>query len=357
MACSLAVASSSIAVASPATQLLSSASNNVSTSIRFAPLGSRVAISRRQVIQVSAKLDQQVAENAVTKLAEMFKDEKTQNGTATVMAGALFASLANVGSASAAQEVLQLADADARGLSLLVVLVPAIGWVLFNILQPALNQFNKMRGAKSFIGAMGLGAAASLLASPQADAVEEVVAQAAGVDARPISVFILIAAALGWVLFNIAGPALNQFDKMKNVKGVIGAAGLGAAASLLVAPHADAAQEFALLGAEASTDARPLILLVVLGPAIGWVLFNILKPALNQFDKMKSKKSVIGAMGLGAASLLAAPQSEAAQEIAQLATDYRPLVLALPVVAAAGWVLFNIAGPALNQVKKMQGKK
>jgi len=34
---------------------------------------------------------------------------------------------------------------DNRGLLLLIVVTPAIGWVLFNILQPALNQLNRMR--------------------------------------------------------------------------------------------------------------------------------------------------------------------------------------------------------------------
>ena len=34
---------------------------------------------------------------------------------------------------------------DNRGTLLLIVVLPAIGWVLYNILQPALNQLNRMR--------------------------------------------------------------------------------------------------------------------------------------------------------------------------------------------------------------------
>ncbi len=60
---------------------------------------------------------------------------------------------------------------------------------------------------------------------------------------------------------------------------------------------------------------------------------------------------VAAGLGLSAALLLASEKAEAAQEITQLAaSDNRftiILTLFLPVV---GWVLFNIAGPALNQL-------
>ncbi|WVZ95335.1 hypothetical protein U9M48_041116 [Paspalum notatum var. saurae] len=51
---------------------------------------------------------------------------------------------------AAAQDLAALAAAaapadDNRGLLLLIVVAPAIGWVLYNILQPALNQLNRMR--------------------------------------------------------------------------------------------------------------------------------------------------------------------------------------------------------------------
>lgn len=89
-------------------------------------------------------------------------------------------------------------------------------------------------------------------------------------------------------MFNILQPALNQINKMRggSTKGLIGAAGLSAAAaSLLAAPQADAqVQEFV----ELAGDSRPLILLFILAPAVGWVLFNILQPALNQINKMRT---------------------------------------------------------------------
>ncbi|GAQ87690.1 photosystem II ycf32 [Klebsormidium nitens] len=153
---------------------------------------------------------------------------------------------------------------------------------------PGLNQFNKMRGAKAVVGGLGLGAAASLFAAPSADAAQEFAQLAEGADYRPLILLVVLGPAVGWVLFNILQPALNQFKKMTNKKGVIGAIGLGAVASALAGPSsADAAQEFAQLAE--GTDSRPLILLLVLAPALGWVAFNILKPALRQLEQALAK--------------------------------------------------------------------
>lgn len=114
------------------------------------------------------------------------------------------------------QEIATIADSDARGLILAGVLLPAIGWVLFNILQPALSQINKMRGGSSrgLIGAAGLSAAAaSLLAAPQADAQVQEFAELAA-DSRPLILLFILVPAVGWVLFNILQPALKQIDNM-----------------------------------------------------------------------------------------------------------------------------------------------
>lgn len=49
---------------------------------------------------------------------------------------------------ASANEIGMIAEAtgsDNRGQLLLLVVLPAIGWVLYNILQPALNQLNRMR--------------------------------------------------------------------------------------------------------------------------------------------------------------------------------------------------------------------
>jgi len=71
---------------------------------------------------------------------------------AAAVAGAFFQALASSDAAVAAQQrvadVAAAADAggsDNRGQLLLFVVAPAIGWVLYNILQPALNQLNRMR--------------------------------------------------------------------------------------------------------------------------------------------------------------------------------------------------------------------
>jgi photosystem II PsbY protein len=284
---------------------------------------------------------------------------------ANTIAGAMFAAMATSESAMAAQQIMALAEGDNRVVALLIPLVPAIGWVLFNILKPALNQVDKMRSAKGLVAGAGLGALATLVAAPHADAVQEI-AQVADSDARGLIIIGLLLPAIGWVLFNILRPALNQIEKMQggntgktSKRSVIGALGLGGA-SMLLAPHADAAQEIANV---ADSDSRGLIIIGLLLPAIGWVLFNILKPALNQVNKMvegnsgvKKSRGIIGVTGISAAaaSLLAAPEADAqVQEIAQLGADTRPLILLFILAPAIGWVLFNILKPALNQVNKM----
>jgi photosystem II PsbY protein len=205
----------------------------------------------------------------------------------TALAASLFSMLATSPSANAAQEVMQLAT-DARPALLLFPLAAAIGWVLFNILQPGLNQFNKMRGVKAVAGGLGLGAAASLFATPSADAAQEFAQLAEGSDYRPLILLVILGPAIGWVLFNILQPALRQFDNMNKKRSIVGFLGLGAAASALAMPtSADAAQEFAQLAE--GTDSRPLILLLVLAPALGWVAFNILKPALRQLEQAINK--------------------------------------------------------------------
>jgi photosystem II PsbY protein len=54
---------------------------------------------------------------------------------------------------------------------------------------------------------------------------------------------------------------------------------------------------------------------------------------------------------MGAALLLASEKADAAQEIAQLAaSDNRFAIIATLFLPVVGWVLFNIGGPALNQL-------
>jgi len=124
------------------------------------------------------------------------------------------------------------------------------------------------------------------------------------------------------------------------------------ATSFLAAGNAHAATEIANI---AAGDGRTGLLFLPVAAALGWVAFNIAGPALNQLDKMNSKKSI--AAGLGLATLLAAQNADAATEAMQLAAgDGRTGLLFLPVAAALGWVGFNITGPALNQLDKMNNK-
>ncbi|MQL41372.1 photosystem II protein Y, partial [Escherichia coli] len=75
----------------------------------------------------------------------------------TTIAGAIFSSLGSCDAAFAAQQIAEIAEGDNRGLALLLPIIPAIAWVLFNILQPALNQINRMRSTKGVIIGLGLG--------------------------------------------------------------------------------------------------------------------------------------------------------------------------------------------------------
>ncbi|WVZ09029.1 hypothetical protein V8G54_022375 [Vigna mungo] len=121
--------------------------------------------------------------------------------------------------AFAASQIAQIAEGDNRGLALLLPVVPALAWVLFNILQPALNQVNRMRSSKGVMVGLGLGLGASgLVWSPEASASEMglIADAAAGSDNRGQLLLLVVAPAIGWVLFNILQPALNQLNRMRS---------------------------------------------------------------------------------------------------------------------------------------------
>ncbi|CAD7698000.1 unnamed protein product [Ostreobium quekettii] len=156
---------------------------------------------------------------------------------ATALSAAV-STLFAAGSVQAAQEVALVADNDIRLGSVFLILLPALGWVLFNILEPAQNQLDRMQGGKPKV------------AAPK--------------------------------------PKPKKVVKKKVIKRAV-VAGLGLAASgLLATQSADAAT---LMGQVAESDNRLGGLLLLLLPAVGWVLFNILEPAQNQYDAMvKGKK-------------------------------------------------------------------
>eukprot|EP00890_Picochlorum_soloecismus_P003594 jgi/Picsp_1/4235/NSC_01744-R1_photosystem ii protein len=198
--------------------------------------------------------------------------------------------------------------------------------------------------------------AAPLMLSQSAHAATEMMNLADG-DSRAGLLVFPVAAALGWVGFNIAGPALNQLNTMseKSKKGLLTGLGLGLA-SLMAAQGADAATEVMNV---AAGDSRAGLLVFPVAAALGWVGFNIAGPALNQLNTMseKSNKGLAAGLGLGLASLMAAQGADAATEMMNVADgDSRAGLLLFPVAAALGWVGFNIAGPALNQLNTMSEK-
>ena len=112
----------------------------------------------------------------------------------------------------------------------------------------------------------------------------------------------------------------------------------------------------------AGGDSRALIFLLILGPALGWVAFNILRPGLNQLNDMqvkneKMKKGVPLGLGLSAAALAGMPeQADAATELMQTAGLDSRLIIFGAFVPVLGWVAYNILKPGLNQLEDMQKK-
>lgn len=138
--------------------------------------------------------------------------------TGAAIAGAIFTTLSSCEPAFAAQQIAEIAEGDNRGIALLLPLIPAIAWVLFNILQPALNQINRMRQTKGVIVGLGLGglAASGFISTPDASASEIAMIADATSDNRGTLLLIVVAPAILWVLYNILQPALNQINKMRS---------------------------------------------------------------------------------------------------------------------------------------------
>ncbi|KAJ4960602.1 hypothetical protein NE237_020512 [Protea cynaroides] len=137
----------------------------------------------------------------------------------TAIAGAIFSTLSSCDPAMAAQQIAEIAEGDNRGLALLLPIIPAIAWVLFNILQPALNQINRMRSSKGIIVGLGLGgglAVSSFLSTPSASASEIAMIADASNDNRGLLLLFVVAPAIFWVLYNILQPALNQINRMRS---------------------------------------------------------------------------------------------------------------------------------------------
>ncbi|XP_031263875.1 photosystem II core complex proteins psbY, chloroplastic [Pistacia vera] len=135
----------------------------------------------------------------------------------TAIAGAIFSTLSSCDAAFAAQQIAEIAEGDNRGLALLLPIIPAIGWVLFNILQPALNQINKMRSTKGVIIGLGLGGLAGLMSMPPHASASEIAMLAdATNDNRGQLLLFVVAPAILWVLYNILQPALNQINRMRS---------------------------------------------------------------------------------------------------------------------------------------------
>ena len=169
----------------------------------------------------SSKLIPNLKPITTTKPISLLSIQNLPKGlTSSALAGAIFATISASEPALAAQQIAQIAEGDNRGLALLLPIIPAIAWVLFNIFQPALNQINRMVN-KSVIISLGLGglAASGFVSTPEASANEMAMigeAAAKAGDSRGQLLLIVVAPAILWVLYNILQPALNQLNKMRS---------------------------------------------------------------------------------------------------------------------------------------------
>ncbi|RDX57938.1 Photosystem II core complex proteins psbY, chloroplastic, partial [Mucuna pruriens] len=163
------------------------------------------------------KLPTKLTPSKVTSLHILPKDlPSTQLSSSAAIAGAIFSTLGTCDAAFAVQQIADIAEGDNRGLALLLPIIPAIAWVLFNILQPALNQLNRMRSTKGVIIGLGLGGLAGLVSPPHASANEIAAIAEAATDNRGQLLLFVVTPAIAWVLYNILQPALNQINRMRS---------------------------------------------------------------------------------------------------------------------------------------------
>ncbi|CAA2999170.1 photosystem II core complex proteins psbY, chloroplastic-like [Olea europaea var. sylvestris] len=157
-------------------------------------------------------------QNPPKGLAASISSENSGLFARTALASAVFSTLSSCDPAFAAQQIAEIAEGDNRGLALLIPIIPAIAWVLYNILQPALNQINRMRSNKGVIIGLGLGGLASwsLMQPSDASASEIAMIADAASDNRGQLLLFVITPAILWVLYNILQPALNQINKMRS---------------------------------------------------------------------------------------------------------------------------------------------
>ncbi|CAI9761725.1 unnamed protein product [Fraxinus pennsylvanica] len=135
----------------------------------------------------------------------------------TALAGVIFSTLSSSDAAFAAQQIADIAEGDNRGLALLLPIIPAIAWVLYNILQPALNQINKMRSVEGVIIGLGGLVGSSFVHPPESSASEiAMIADATANDNRGQLLLFVVIPAILWVLYNILQPALNQINRMRS---------------------------------------------------------------------------------------------------------------------------------------------
>ena len=162
---------------------------------------------------------------ATTKALENSSLNLSTSIAGSAIAGAIFSTLGSCDAAFAAQQIADIAEGDNRGLALLLPIIPAIAWVLFNILQPALNQLNRMRSGKGVIIGLGLGGLGGLAASGMVSPLEAsaavssdvaLIADAAASDNRGQLLLFVVAPAILWVLYNILQPALDQLNRMRS---------------------------------------------------------------------------------------------------------------------------------------------
>ncbi|KAL8484303.1 hypothetical protein ACS0TY_026836 [Phlomoides rotata] len=102
------------------------------------------------------------------------------------------------------QQLTEIADGDNRGLALLLPLIPAIIWVLYNILQTD----TKSDQQDEVIIEIGLGGVAASCFFHMLEA------SAAVADNRGPLLLFVVTPSIAWVLYNILQHAFNQINRI-----------------------------------------------------------------------------------------------------------------------------------------------
>lgn len=110
----------------------------------------------KPTIKTVSLLSQKDLPTSFTSSETMTNTETSSSPSRTAtITGTILSTLISCDPAFGAQRIADVAEGDNRALALLLPIIPAILWVLYNILGPALNQINRMQSEKGVTSRKG----------------------------------------------------------------------------------------------------------------------------------------------------------------------------------------------------------